>query len=150
MRLAFEQSGGTNRIMQIANGSTVMGLEDTSYALPGGGGVASFALRRDGTSGQCQFGVGGSYLTRVNLLHTRLAPSIAQASGSYNVLDISPVETAANASTGTNYHIRARLNGTYNFGVRTTGQCDALNFNASGWVQTAGSYYWATGGRLAA
>ncbi|CAB4200597.1 hypothetical protein UFOVP1339_54 [uncultured Caudovirales phage] len=93
---------GVSRGLQlIASGSTVIGIED------GYTGSASVSVRRDGTSGSTQFLVGGAGLTATGLLHTRLTPTINQASGTYTVLDVNPTETAIGA--GPHYLIQGRL-----------------------------------------
>lgn len=111
---------GVARSTRFNSGSTVLGMEDT-YTTPSATSGGSFSFRRDGTSGPTHVLIGGTGLTSTALRHTVIAPSINQASGSYTILDINPVETAIGA--GPNYLLRARLgNGGANlFAVDRTG-----------------------------
>ena len=103
LELGPEAAGtGSTRAVRIGSGATAIGLEDA--ANPGGASVGAY---RNGTSGTTQFAVGGTGLTSTSLLHTRLMPSINQASGSYTILDINPTETAVGA--GPHYLVRGRL-----------------------------------------
>lgn len=94
---------GTIRGTRLSSGGTIIGLEDAYIS------GASVAVRRDGTSGPTIFAVGSTGLTSTALLHTRLMPSINQASGTYCVLDINPTETAVGA--GPHYLVRGRIGG---------------------------------------
>lgn len=94
---------GIVRGARLASGGTIIGLEDAYIS------GASIAVRRDGTSGSTIFAVGSTGLTSTGLLHTRLMPSINQASGTYTVLDINPTETAIGA--GPHYLVRGRIGG---------------------------------------
>jgi hypothetical protein len=132
---------GVARTLRLQAASTVIGLEDNGAYTPANGPVASVSVRRDGTSAQAQFGVYGLNLTSTAVLHTRLAPSINQASGSYTILDISPTETAIGA--GPHYLIRGRINAGANvFEVTNTGNLFASNFtsSASGYMGASGQY----------
>jgi len=79
-------------------------------------------IYRDGSSASSQFEVLGAAMTSTAILHTRLAPSINQASGTYTVLDINPTETAIGA--GPHYLIQGHLGAgavASVFGIRNTG-----------------------------
>lgn len=99
-----ERAGsGSNRGLWLSSdGSSIFGIED-NYLSTG----AAFAARRDGTSGITQFVVGGTGLTSTAILHTRLMPTINQASGTYVVLDINPTEAGVGA--GPHYLIQGRI-----------------------------------------
>lgn len=128
---------GVARPLRLQAASTVIGLEDNGAYTPANGPVASVSVRRDGTSAQAQFGVYGVGLTSTALLHTRLAPSINQASGSYTILDISPTETAIGA--GPHYLIRGRINAGANvFSVDRTGAIATVT-GFTGGLRFAGS-----------
>lgn len=123
---------GLFRGLRFTSGSTVVGLED-AY-IPG----ASVAMRRDGTSGATILAVGSSGLTSTALLHTRLMPSINQASGTYCILDINPIETAIGA--GPHHLIRGRIGaGADVFNVDRTGAINASALTLSSGNFTLGA-----------
>lgn len=110
---------GSGRPLRLSSdGITTIYIEDTANAP----GAASVAVERSSTSGTTQFAVGGrgTGLTSTALLHTRLMPTINQASGTYTVLDINPTETAIGA--GPHYLLRGRIGAGGNvFSVDRTG-----------------------------
>ncbi len=126
---------GTQRALHVQAGGTVIGLE--GIYTPGNGPNAPVSVRRDGTSSQAQFGVYGNGLTSTTLLHTRLAPSINQASGTYTILDINPTETAIGA--GPHYYIRGRRGaGADDFSVQRNGDllCGAITIGGNVFTMT--------------
>jgi hypothetical protein len=132
-----QQSAGTglSRALHVQAGGTVIGLE--GIYTPGNGPSAPVSVRRDGTSAQAQFGVYGNGLTSTTLLHTRLAPSINQASGTYTILDLNPTETAVGA--GPHYYIRGRRGaGADDFSVQRNGDvlCGALTIGGNVFTMT--------------
>ncbi|MBY0320939.1 MAG: hypothetical protein K2X72_19610 [Reyranella sp.] len=127
---------GVARALRLQAAGTVIGVEDGAYT-PANGPVAPVSVRRDGTSAQAQFGVYGIGLTSTNQLHTRLAPSINQASGTYTILDINPTETSIGA--GPHYLVRGRIGAGGNvFSVDRTGIISTAAGFASG-LRFAGS-----------
>lgn len=100
---------GTNRTLRLNGSGTVIDLTTNDVQ-----------VYRNGTSSGTIFGVYSTGLTSTALLHTRLAPSINQASGTYTVLDINPTETSIGA--GPHYLIRGRIGaGGDVFGVKNDG-----------------------------
>lgn len=126
---------GLSRALHLQAGGTVIALE--GLYTPGNGPNAPVSVRRDGTSSQAQFGVYGNGLTSTTLLHTRLAPSINQASGTYTILDINPTETAVGA--GPHYYIRGRRGaGSDDFSVQRNGDvlCGAITIGGNVFTMT--------------
>lgn len=105
----------SGNVFQIASGSAGTGLS-RKLRINGGGSIIDVdpiagltSVFRDGTSSPTQFAVLGNGIVSTAILHTRLAPTINQASGTYCVLDINPTETATGA--GPHYLIRGRVGG---------------------------------------
>lgn len=140
---AFAAGTGTFRALQIvASGSTILGIEDNYLSAQ-----SAVAVRRDGTSGPTQFLIGGTGLTSTALNVFRLTPSINQASGAYTIIDINPTETAIGA--GIHYFIKAHIAaGGVLFGVRNSGQVDAVGVVSSSFLQAgtgSGIYFGSNG-----
>lgn len=136
LEFGVEAAGtGLVRGVRLASGGTIIGLEDAYTS------GASVAVRRDGTSGSTIFAVGSTGLTSTGLLHTRLMPSINQASGTYCVLDINPTETAVGA--GPHYLIRGRIAaGSDVFNVSNDG-----SVLSNGSIAVGGAAYYSMQGR---
>lgn len=103
---------GTNRTLRLNGSGTIIDLTTNDVQ-----------VRRDGTSSGTIFGVYSTGLTSTALLHSRFAPTINQASGTYTILDINPIETGIGA--GPHYLIRAGVGGSGNlWGLRNNGAMD--------------------------
>lgn len=112
---------GSNRTLRLNGAGTIIDLTPSDAK-----------VYRDGTSAGTIFGVYSTGLTSTALLHTRLAPSINQASGTYTILDINPTETAIGA--GPHYYIRGRRGaGADDFNVQRNGDmfCGAITIGAN-------------------
>jgi hypothetical protein len=126
LELATVAAGtGSNRNLRLNGAGTIIDITSNDVQ-----------VYRNGTSSATIMQVLGTGLTSTALLHTRLAPSINQASGTYTVLDINPTETAIGA--GPHYLIRGRIGAGGNiFSVDRTGIVNAAAGFAS--IRFAGS-----------
>lgn len=103
---------GANRTLRLNGSGTIIDLTSNDVQ-----------VRRDGTSSGTIFGVYSTGLTSTALLHSRFAPTINQASGTYTIVDINPIETGIGA--GPHYLIRAGVGGSGNlWGLRNSGAMD--------------------------
>lgn len=102
-------AAGTGTVRNLA----LIGGGSTGQAAILGGGTSLdvtanvINMYRNGTSNTTLFNASGTSLTSVAQNFFRLTPTINQASGTYNVLDINPTETAIGA--GPHYLIRGRI-----------------------------------------
>lgn len=104
-------------------------------------------IYRNSTSAATILSVLSTGLTSTALLHTRLAPSINQASGTYTILDINPTETAIGA--GPHYLIKARLGAGANLfsvdrigSIFTSGNISGANLTVNSGQYVGGSGQW--------
>jgi hypothetical protein len=117
---------GSNRTLRLNGAGTIIDLTANDVQ-----------VYRNGTSAGTILGVYSTGLTATALLHTRLAPSINQASGTYTILDINPTETAIGA--GPHFLLRGRIGAGGNvFSVDRTGIISSAAGFASG-LRFAGS-----------
>lgn len=92
----FAAGTGINRILRLVGAGTTLDITQNDVE-----------IYRNNSSTQTILSVMSTGLTSTALLHTRLMPSINQASGTYTVLDINPTETAIGA--GPHYLMRGRI-----------------------------------------
>ena len=142
-RLSIDWSGNVARIIQQAAGTgsvrnLVMGA-GTTLTLDEASGAAT--ISRGSTSSNTIFQTttsGGMTGTVINF--ARFTPTINQASGSYNVLDLNPTEVSVGA--GPHYLIRGRIAAGSNlFEVSNGG-----GVYGAAYLQTGGTAYVAWGG----
>ncbi len=97
---AIAAGTGIGRALRMASGGTTIDLEVS-------GNPGSITANRHGTSGVTLFALNSTGLTSTAVNFVRFMPSINQASGSYNVLDINPTEVGVGA--GPHYLMRGRI-----------------------------------------
>ena len=97
---AISAGTGISRALRMASGGTTIDLEVS-------GNLGSITANRHGTSGVTLFALNSTGLTSTAVNFVRFMPSINQASGSYNVLDINPTEVGVGA--GPHYLMRGRI-----------------------------------------
>jgi hypothetical protein len=126
----------SSNILELATAAAGTG-SSRNLRLNGGGTFVDITTNdvqvyRNGTSAATILSVLSTGLTNTAILHTRLAPGINQASGTYCVLDINPTETAIGA--GPHYLIRGRIGGGGDvFNVQKNGDivCGALTMGGN-------------------